>query len=214
MLIGIDFDNTIVSYDEIFSTVAKELGYIPSRISMGKTQLRDRLRGEGREQAWTEMQGYVYGERMRDASTFPGVIEFFSCARESGIPVVIISHRSRYPYMGPRYDLHATAKKWLHENIFTVPEQMLLTEDQVFFELSKEDKMNRIIQQKCTHFIDDLPEFLLEPRFPTTVHKILFDPDGCHERIPNLYRVSSWKEIRAMVSDISTCLNNARRSGN
>ncbi len=202
MLVGIDFDNTIVSYDKIYCIVAREQGTLPSHLTLTKTQLRNRLRAEGREDVWTEMQGYVYGERMQEARPFPGVIEFFSYSEKSGIPVAIISHRTKYPYRGPRYDLHIAAKQWLQENMLTGTGQTLLREDQVFFEVSKEDKIKRIVQQGCTHFIDDLPEFLLDSNFPDKVTRILFDPESCYEDSPHFHRANSWEEIRAMVSHL------------
>ena len=32
------------------------------------------------------------------------------------------------------------------------------------------EKLQRIAQQGCTHFLDDLPELLAEPGFPAGVH--------------------------------------------
>jgi len=205
MLIGVDFDNTIVSYDELFCMVAKEQGHLPADRSANKTQLRDRLRAEGREDVWTAMQGYVYGERMRDAKPFPGVLEFFSFSRSSRIPVAIISHRTRYPYKGPRHDLHAAAMQWLQENMVTGDGQALFHKDRVFLEISKGDKMKRIVQQGCTHFIDDLPEFLLDVEFPLKVNRVLFDPDNCHASSPHFRHARSWEEIRAIVSGLRDC---------
>lgn len=200
MLIGIDFDNTIVSYDGIFCTVAKERGHLPANLAMNKTQLRDRLRAEGREAVWTEMQGYVYGKRMRDAMPFPGVMDFFAFSKRAGIPVAIISHRTRHPYQGPKSDLHAAARRWLRKNLITDKGKPALEEGRVFFECSKEDKLRRIAQQGCTHFVDDLPEFLLDPAFPGQVDRILFDPEGCHAGSPHFHIARSWQDIRAMAA--------------
>ena len=44
MLIGIDFDNTIVSYDKLFYKVALEGAHIPEDIEPTKLQVRDYLR--------------------------------------------------------------------------------------------------------------------------------------------------------------------------
>ena len=64
MRIGIDFDNTIVSYDALFHKVAREQGVVPPNTPANKLAVRDYLRQIGKEDLWTEMQGYVYGERM------------------------------------------------------------------------------------------------------------------------------------------------------
>lgn len=71
MLLGIDFDNTIVCYDALFHRVCRERGLIPAEVPINKTDVRNYLHQAGREDAWTEMQGYVYGAQMSEASPFP-----------------------------------------------------------------------------------------------------------------------------------------------
>ena len=46
MVIGIDFDNTIVSYDDLFHRLATERGLIPAAFPSRKTSMRDFLRQE------------------------------------------------------------------------------------------------------------------------------------------------------------------------
>ena len=87
MLIGIDFDNTIVSYDTLFHKVAREQGVVPDTTPQNKVAVRDHLRTIGKEDVWTEMQGYVYGARMEEAEAYPGVIDFFRWARAFGLPL-------------------------------------------------------------------------------------------------------------------------------
>jgi hypothetical protein len=67
MLIGIDFDNTIVRYDRLFHHVALEKGLIPASVPASKGDVRDYLRSIGGEQDWIELQGIVYGVRMHEA---------------------------------------------------------------------------------------------------------------------------------------------------
>ena len=82
MRIGIDFDNTIVCFDTLFHRAAVEKSLIPADLPLSKTSVRDYLRREGREEAWTELQGYVYGVKIHDAAPFPGVLEFFARCRD------------------------------------------------------------------------------------------------------------------------------------
>ncbi|NDC63388.1 MAG: hypothetical protein EBZ59_05240, partial [Planctomycetia bacterium] len=104
-MIGIDFDNTIVCYDGVFGRLAVEQGLVPPAAATSKTAIRDHLRALGREDRWTELQGAIYGPRMMDAPPFPGVLEFFAACRAAGTPVAIVSHRTRFPYLGERHDL-------------------------------------------------------------------------------------------------------------
>ena len=199
MHLGIDFDNTIVRYDGVFHQVAVEQGLIPPEIPVSKGEVRDYLRQCGREDDWTQLQGYVYGARMKDATPFPGVLDCFARFVKRGIIVCIISHKTRYPYMGPKYDLHQAAQQWLEQQGFFDQAQIGLSSDQVFFELTKQEKLDRIAKVGCTHFIDDLPEFLAEPGFPDGVERILFDPNKNHPTGHHFHRITSWMEIEKII---------------
>lgn len=187
--IGIDFDNTIICYDTVFNKVGIEKELIPQNLSCGKNNVRNYLRTHGKEEEWIKLQGYVYGERLFDASPFEGVKKFFSYCSKADIHFCIISHKTLHPYLGYPYDLHRSAYQWLEQENFDCD---------IFFELSKEEKINRISEQRCTHFIDDLPEFLTLPGFPDPIVKILFDPleHYSEDKIDSsLKLVRSWEEI-------------------
>lgn len=193
MKIGIDFDNTIVSYDALFHKVALEQNLIPDTIPVNKVAVRDHLRKIGQEDRWTIMQGYVYGARMEEAFVYPGVIEFFERASASGHELAIVSHKTRYPFMGFPYDLHKEANSWVERHLI-IPSRPLLSENSVFFELTKEEKLSRIANFCCEVFIDDLPEILTSPMFPEITRPLLFDPDGNHN-LPLTPTFRSWTEI-------------------
>jgi hypothetical protein len=195
MLIGIDFDNTIVSYDTLFHKVATEQGVIPAAIPLNKVAVRDHLRAIGKEDIWTEMQGYVYGARMGEAEAYPGAIEFFRWARAAGVPVCIVSHKTRHPFIGPKYDLHQAARGWVETHLVDA-EGSLVQPDRVFFELTKEAKWGRIATAGCDWFIDDLPEILLAQAFPEKASRLLFDPEAHHADEVALLRMANWGDIR------------------
>ena len=75
MIVGVDFDNTIVGYDQLFHRVAVERGLVPTGMEPTKSAVRDQLRNTGQEDAWTELQGYVYGARMKEAEPISGALE-------------------------------------------------------------------------------------------------------------------------------------------
>jgi hypothetical protein len=195
MRIGFDFDNTIVSYDELFYRVAIEKSLIPDDLPISKLAVRDFLRSANNENAWTEMQGYVYGSRMSDAVAFSGVIEFVKLARANGIAMVIVSHKTKHPFMGPKYDLHEAARGWV-ENFLVEEGKNLIEPDQIFFEVTKEDKVARIDECECDYYIDDLPEILLMSGFPQKTKRILFDPKNNHSEEGMSARLGSWAEIK------------------
>ncbi len=201
MIIGIDFDNTLVSYDRLFHRVARELDLIPADLLATKTAVRDHLRATGREAAWTEMQGTVYGARIVEAQPYPGAHEFVESCRERGIPVRIISHKTRHPYLGESHDLHAAARSWLHKFGFINPSAAGLNDSDVFFEVTKSDKLKRIAACGCTHFVDDLPELLGDAAFPHDVVRYLFDPQNAHASTGELKKVSDWTSLKAILLD-------------
>ncbi len=199
-MIGIDFDNTIVCYDLVFARAAVDLGLVVVPGKSPKAAIRDHLRAVGQEDRWTELQGVVYGPRIADAHPFPGVMEFCSRRRAAGMPIAVISHRSRFPYLGERHDLHEAARTWLGRQGFHDPEGIALPSDRVYLEDSLEKKLARIAAAGCTHFIDDLPEVLRHPLFPTGVRRILFDPHGMHEPPAGSRVASSWADIESLVA--------------
>jgi len=195
MRIGFDFDNTIVSYDALFYRVAVEQSLVPADLPQTKLAVRDYLRKAGNEDAWTEMQGYVYGARMDDAVAYPDAIEFMRYARACGISMAIVSHKTKHPFMGPKYDLHEAARAWV-ESFLVDEEGLLIAPDQVFFEVTKEDKVARIADAGCDYFVDDLPEILRMPGFPPRAARILFDPENHHDGDGVEEKLGSWQEIR------------------
>lgn len=200
MIVGVDFDNTIVCYDTLFHRIAVEQSLVPAELPATKGQVRDYLRRQGQEEAWTELQGYVYGARMQEAAAFDGVLEFFASCRARGIRVHIISHKTRHPFLGPQYDLHQAAHQWLESQGFYDHSRIGLAADQVHLELTKQEKLARIAAVDCSHFIDDLPEFLTEETFPAGVERLLFDPSKHHAETANgLCCVNSWAELKQRI---------------
>ena len=197
MILGVDFDNTIVCYDALFHRVAVERGLVPASIAANKNDVRDYLRFAGREPEWTKLQGYVYGARMAEANPFPGVHDFFRACREHDITVHIISHKTRHPFIGEHYDLHAASRNWLKRQGFFSPEGAGLRPDQIFFELTKPAKLARIAACACTHFIDDLPEILSDPAFPSNTAQLLFAPTTSSSTISGTNVFSKWTELQS-----------------
>ena len=176
----------------MFHQLARELGLIPADLPATKSDVRDHLRSIGKEDAWTRLQAEGYGPRMKEATAFPGVMDFFKEARTRGITLFIVSHKTKHPYAGPAYDLHEAAMNWLELAGFFDVRAIGLPRDHVFLELSKQAKLARIAELNCTHFIDDLPEFLAEPAFPKSVNRLLFDPGDRYHDETQFSRLREW----------------------
>lgn len=201
MRIGFDFDNTIVHYDNLFHKVALEQGVIDNTIPVNKLAVRDHLRQTDREDIWTEMQGYVYGARMQEADAYPDVIDTIKRLNAAGHTLAIMSHKTKQPYMGKQYDLHAAARGWIQKYL-VVDDVPLIAPENIFFELTKEEKLDRIGKFGCDVFIDDLPEILLAPTFPQQVKRYLFDPEQHHsdKNLADISIVPTWTEFVARIN--------------
>jgi hypothetical protein len=198
MRIGIDFDNTIVCYDGVFHAAALERGLIPETLGRDKNSVRDFLNGTGRADAFTELQGYVYGTRMELAAPYPGFAEFVTVARKAGHELFIVSHKTRHPIRGPKHDLHAAARSFLVARGLVGDGR--IDPANVFFELTKEEKACRIAALRSAAFVDDLPEIFDLPDFPDGTRRILFDPACQFANLAlrkNFDRCISWPEITA-----------------
>jgi hypothetical protein len=205
MLVGLDFDNTIVCYDGLFYQLARERRLIPADLPATKGHVRDYLRAIGREPDWTEMQGIGYGPRIVDASPFPGVKAFLTRCVKERVQCVIISHKTRHPYLGEKHDLHEAAHRWLKAHGFYETAATGLSIDSVHLALTKEQKLDRIGALGCDVFIDDLPEFLNEPSFPKHPKRILFDPANTCAAEADYQHADSWDRVATLVFGSGGC---------
>jgi hypothetical protein len=199
MRIGIDFDNTIACYDGVFHAAALERGLIPADIGRDKNSVRDHLNGAGREDDFTELQGYIYGARMDLVAPYPGFAEFVAAARRAGHELFIVSHKTRHPILGPKHDMHAAARGFLAARGLVGDSASQIDPARVFFELTKQDKVARAAALQCEVFVDDLPEILAMPGFPDGMRRILFDPENQFEnsRDHASAHSASWAAITA-----------------
>ena len=199
MRIGLDFDNTIVTYDSLFHKVATEQGLVPASLPVSKLAVRDYLREAGQDAVFTELQGDVYGARMGEAEAFAGVFDFIRQASVRGAELLIISHKTRYPFKGPQHDLHAAATGWIDGTLRAATGKDAV--QAVYFEPTKGAKIARIADCGCDYFIDDLPEILRMPGFPPQTVRLLFDPEGNHAATSEFTRLSGWPGIRAFFEE-------------
>jgi hypothetical protein len=108
--------------------------------------------------------------------------------------VSVVSHKTEFPVVGPRVNLRQAARQWLEQN--GLQDARGIRREDVFFESTREEKIRRIIAQRCSHFIDDLEEIFMEPTFPTDVERLLYAPGARPDRSRDLKVFSSWDAIR------------------
>lgn len=206
MLLGFDFDNTIVCYDKAFAFLAQEIIRLPSEVPLTKNGLRDFLRAEGREQDWTAFQGELYGPGLRHALPFEGAIVTMQQLIAAGHELVIISHRSRKPYAGQPYDLHLAALNWVAAHLQNIG---LFCDrgdhSSVHFLETRDQKLAKVCELNCYAFLDDLPEVLTATNFPLDTYAILFNPSQQHQisKQFNNTTISAWCQLQPLIDALS-----------
>jgi hypothetical protein len=196
-VIGIDLDNTLICYDELFHFVACQEGLIEAASPKNKEQIRDsiRLLPQG-ENKWTRLQAIVYGMQMSGAIAFAGCENFLRHCSLRRQKAVIVSHKTRFATLdGLPVDLRAAAIAWMKAKKFFDPDGCGLSPDNVFFESTRLEKIERIRTLGCTHFIDDLMEVFAEPSFPRGVAKFLFAPHGATLANPEINVYRTWHDL-------------------
>jgi hypothetical protein len=201
MRIGIDFDNTIISYDDVFWSVARDGGLVDAAFRGGKQAIRDtiRLLPEG-DLAWQKLQGHVYGKGVVGAKMIPGVAAFLRRCRREQCSVLIVSHKTEFGHYDPeRVNLREAALAWMTAQGFFRDSGYGIPVENVFFEGTRAEKLARIGTLDCSYFIDDLKEVLDDPDFPAGVARILFS-DSTQAPSTGAYIVCpSWGDIEEQV---------------
>ena len=195
MIVGVDLDNTVASYDEVFARLAASAGMVDAGFSGGKHELRERVRALAGEAAWTKLQAQVYGPAMHEAAVFDGFERFAQRCRELDVPLFLVSHKSEFAAADANgVNLRSAARQWIGQRL---GESTFAT---IHFEDDRAAKLARIAALGCTHFIDDLVEVLAEPAFPPAA-RWLFDPLERQTAPPGVERFASWAALRSRLED-------------
>jgi hypothetical protein len=195
--IGIDFDNTLVSYDHLFHSTAMQWGLLPGGTGDSKRDVRDAVRClDDGEQKWMQLQAQVYGPRMQEACLTDGAGEFLRACRSRGVEISVVSHKTRIAAADPNgIDLHRASLTWMEAQGFFAADGFNLSYRQVFFEPTRQAKCGRIAALDCSHFVDDLEEVFREPGFPPGIERLLLHlgsgplPQGPFRAFPNWHAI-------------------------
>ena len=198
MIIGIDFDNTIIKYDDVFGRVALKKRIIQNTELKSKNDVKKYLISEGREDDWTELQGIVYGSHIMEAQPYGGFLNTLKVLIVAGHHLKIISHKTKYPFIGEKVDLQKAAIKWLKEKEIVGEEKRKISETDVFFCGTIQHKVDTIEDQKCEVFVDDLVKVLelIDPK----VNRILFTSDLTGNECRKFSILRDWGGIHSFLS--------------
>jgi hypothetical protein len=199
VVVGIDFDNTIVSYDRLMRDIAAEWGVVAPDSTMRKREIRDTMRARPNgEHLWQQLQADAYGRRLPEAVMADGVREFLLECRQRAVRVHIVSHKTQFAAAGRDVNLRDAATRWLEMQGVFGQDGLGVERDDVHFESTRAEKAARIQALGVSHFIDDLEEVFAEPGFPEGVERILYAPDAPDASAPSgaARVIGSWAGIR------------------
>jgi len=202
-VIGIDFDNTLATYDHLWHAAALEKSLIGPNIGKNKKDVRDAVRQlPGGEIEWQRLQGSVYGPGMSQARVSDGLGQFFQTCSAHQAKTYIISHKTEFAnYDETHTNLRSSAMTWMTVNRFFEAKGLGLSPDNVFFLETRCEKLQCLQRLGCTYFIDDLEEVLLEKSFPSSVEKILYAPNQLSPELPGVTVAKNWEEIANHIFD-------------
>ena len=187
--IGLDLDNTIIIYDKLFKKLAVEKNLVPNNIKPLKTNIRNFLKEKGQENEFTILQSIVYGERISEAELAQGIQDFLK-EKSKKFEFFIISHKTKYPIKGEKYNLREAARSFLREKKIIGLKNFQIKEDNLYFENTIDDKLKRIEMIGCNYFIDDLPKILQGVN--SRIIKILYDPNKIYDSENRFLKFSNW----------------------
>lgn len=200
MIIGLDFDNTMVDYHALFHRLAAEHGLISPEVPVDKTAIRDHIRSacEG-DEAWQLLQGAAYGPRIGEAVPAEGLLSFLHDCQNAGATVYVVSHKTPFAHHDPTgTNLRAAATDWMKKHGLLNSDKGL-TSDRVFFEPTRQAKLLRIAALRCDAFVDDLPETLTDAAFPAGTRRILFSARHDGSCLPEITVVPSFAALARML---------------
>ena len=170
MLIGIDLDNTIINYKKSFLEILKSKN-INSK-NLNKKEVKKIIEKKSKRE-WTIIQGEIYGKKIFKAEIFKNFNKFLDFAISKNFEIVIISHKTKYPIIGPKINLHDQAIKFLKKRI--KKKNYFVHKKNLFFFEKIEKKIEKINKLDCDYFIDDLRKVLFDKKFPHFTERILFN---------------------------------------
>ena len=139
MIIRIDFNNTIASYDNVFYENAIKLSLIDRHFKdKNKNKIKNFIISKKNNmKKWQELQGLTYGKYMHNASVMPGFINFVKLCQYNNIKLFIVSHKTIYGHHDSnKVLLRNKAMKWMEKNNFFEKKYFNFFKDQIFFESS------------------------------------------------------------------------------
>ena len=109
MIIGVDLDNTIINYNNIFRKIAeKKINYLKNKNI--KSSIKKHLQKTSKN-LWKNFKvKFMVSEFFEIFENFKNFLNF---ANSKKLKVIIISHKTKYPIIGKKINIHKATLKFL-----------------------------------------------------------------------------------------------------
>ena len=187
--LGIDLDNTIISYDDLIHNLAKKKF---SKIKLSKNTkskkiIKNKIIKFYNNDQWTKLQGIIYGEKILEAKLFSNFKEAIQKLKNE-FEIFIISHKTNKAAIGKDINLRSAAKKFLKKNDISFCKNELINKNKILFASTQKEKIKLIKNKGIDIFIDDL-DIVLQA-LPNQIKKMHFSKKKY--KFENFY---DWKKI-------------------
>lgn len=192
MKIGLDLDNTLIDYRRaIYAASHATLGLsIPDTAS--KEAMKEHVISARGKQAWTELQGRIYGDFSRYSSLYPGLKAWLTLVSSRSLDVIVVSHKTELPILGEPYRLREFALENMERlGLFAVSSP--ISGGEVYFCDTKPLKIEAIVDRGVDFFIDDLPEILAA--LPSNIAKAHIHCASFHPQLEDVVCCATWSEV-------------------
>ena len=194
MKIGIDFDNTIANYDNVFKFASIEKNLISKKWYGTKSSLKKKIIKENSIIEWHKLQGQVYGRLIHKAKLFSGLKRFLIRCSIEKHEIYILSHKTQFGHFDSmNINLRSAALNWMKNEKFFDKDFINLHPKKVLFFNTRESKIKKIKNLKLDFMVDDLPEVFDDQSSKKTIN-ILFRTNPNKTSFID-YKFNTWWEI-------------------
>lgn len=192
---GFDLDNTIVDY-----SASVERYCLDNSLKMCKTivELRELLQeADDSGHLWQIAQGWLYTDGLTYAKLAEGAIELCEYLRVNNFELFIVSHKTTHtPIFYGYKPLRDVATNWISSGGLS---NYFPTTENIYYEASRELKINRIKSLHLDYFIDDLVQIFQDHNYPKEIVSFLISPTPSH--LPWVHNITSFVSVPEILAN-------------
>ena len=192
---GFDLDNTIVDY-----SIAVEKYCFDNSLKACQSieELRKLLQeADYSGRLWQIAQGWLYTDGLSYAKPAHGVLDLCEYLATNNFEMFIVSHKSTHtPVFCGHKPLRDVATNWISNRGLS---NYFLETKNIYYEDSRELKIERIKSLNLDYFVDDLVQIFQDPHFPQEIAKFLLSTKPVN--LPWIQSVSSFLSIQEILKN-------------